>query len=216
MDSKQFLKERNEEERGGTRRNEEERELRGDFMKPQLYRQSDFGIAKMVEGTTGQANSTVGTPSYLSPEICKNNPYGMKADVWSLGVVLYEMSCLKVPFQASNLPAMALQICTMDFKPLPEDFSSDLHALVNQLLQKASLSDGGSDDLMANNRRNAEASEDPLRRPAMAAVVEEPFVKVRAAGAGGHCRQVQRFGDLCGFADFDHTDFFAGKIDSVG
>lgn len=114
----------------------------------------DFGIAKMVEGTMGQANSTVGTPSYLSPEICKNNPYGVKADVWSLGVVLYEMSCLKVPFQASNLPAMALQICTMDFKPLPEDFSSDLHALVNQLLQK-----------------------DPLRRPAMSAVVEEPFVK---------------------------------------
>lgn len=114
----------------------------------------DFGIAKMVEGTMGQANSTVGTPSYLSPEICKNNPYGVKADVWSLGVVLYEMSCLKVPFQASNLPAMALQICTMDFKPLPEDFSSDLHALVNQLLQK-----------------------DPLRRPAMSAVVDEPFVK---------------------------------------
>ncbi|CAJ1445351.1 unnamed protein product, partial [Effrenium voratum] len=39
----------------------------------------DFGIAKMVEGTMGQANSTVGTPSYLSPEICKNNPYGFKA-----------------------------------------------------------------------------------------------------------------------------------------
>lgn len=114
----------------------------------------DFGIAKMVEGTTGQANSTVGTPSYLSPEICKNNPYGVKADVWSLGVVLYEMTCLKVPFQASNLPAMALQICTMDYKPLPEEFSSDLHALVHQLLQK-----------------------DPLRRPAMSAVVDEPFVK---------------------------------------
>ncbi|CAJ1349432.1 unnamed protein product [Effrenium voratum] len=114
----------------------------------------DFGIAKMVEGTMGQANSTVGTPSYLSPEICKNNPYGFKADVWSLGVVLYEMICLKVPFQASNLPAMALQICTVDPKPLPEEFSSDLHALVHQLLQK-----------------------DPLKRPAMSAVVDEPFVK---------------------------------------
>jgi len=113
----------------------------------------DFGIAKMIEGT-GQANSTVGTPSYLSPEMCKNNPYGMKADVWSLGVAWYEMACLKVPFSASNLPAMALLICTSDPKPLPEDYSPKLQSLVLWLLQK-----------------------DPVKRPAMSAVVDEPSVK---------------------------------------
>lgn len=113
----------------------------------------DFGIAKMIEGT-GQANSTVGTPSYLSPEMCKNNPYGMKADVWSLGVAWYEMVCLKVPFSASNLPAMALLICTSDPKPLPEEYSPEIQALIFSLLQK-----------------------DPVKRPAMSAVVEEPSVK---------------------------------------
>lgn len=114
----------------------------------------DFGIAKMIDCTMGNANSTVGTPSYLSPEICKNNPYGMKADIWSLGVVLYEMTCLKVPFHAGNLPAMALMICTSEPKPVPDDYSKSLSDLIWLLLQK-----------------------DPTKRPTVAAVLEQPYVK---------------------------------------
>eukprot|EP00929_Paragymnodinium_shiwhaense_P103832 TRINITY_DN67647_c0_g1_i1.p1 TRINITY_DN67647_c0_g1~~TRINITY_DN67647_c0_g1_i1.p1 ORF type:complete len:962 (+),score=156.30 TRINITY_DN67647_c0_g1_i1:125-3010(+) len=113
----------------------------------------DFGIAKMVEGTMGQAHSTVGTPSYLSPEICKNHPYGMKSDIWSLGIILYELANLRVPFHAGNLPAMALMICTTHPKPLPEGFSAALSELVMALLQK-----------------------DPTKRPAINVVLQNPYV----------------------------------------
>mmetsp|Transcript_37572 Transcript_37572/g.86810 ORF Transcript_37572/g.86810 Transcript_37572/m.86810 type:complete len:693 (+) Transcript_37572:97-2175(+) len=114
----------------------------------------DFGIAKMLEGTHCQAHSTVGTPSYLSPEICKNNPYGRQSDIWALGVILYELACLKVPFQAGNLPAMALMICTSEPRPVPDDFSEGLSDLVKSLLEK-----------------------EPAKRPAVGKVLHTPYVQ---------------------------------------
>jgi NIMA (never in mitosis gene a)-related kinase len=51
----------------------------------------DFGIAKVLEQTVGQAQTQVGTPYYISPEIIKGKGYSFATDVWSLGVILYEM-----------------------------------------------------------------------------------------------------------------------------
>jgi NIMA (never in mitosis gene a)-related kinase len=56
----------------------------------------DFGISKVLEGTIEAANTVVGTPYYMSPEVCENKPYTFKSDVWALGCVLYEMCTLKV------------------------------------------------------------------------------------------------------------------------
>lgn len=50
--------------------------------------------------------SCVGTPYYISPEIWESRPYGKKTDVWSLGVILFEMLSLDVPFKANSLPGM--------------------------------------------------------------------------------------------------------------
>lgn len=62
----------------------------------------DFGIAKELKFSEEKANSQIGTPYYLSPEIIENKPYNKKTDVWSLGVLLYELCALKHPFEASN------------------------------------------------------------------------------------------------------------------
>ena len=59
----------------------------------------DFGIAKQLDNTEDQAKTQIGTPYYLSPEICENKPYGRKSDVWSLGILLYELMALEMPFQ---------------------------------------------------------------------------------------------------------------------
>lgn len=56
----------------------------------------DFGISKVLEGTQEAANTVVGTPYYMSPEVCENKPYTYKSDVWALGCVLYELCTLKV------------------------------------------------------------------------------------------------------------------------
>jgi len=44
----------------------------------------------------------VGTPYYLSPEICEEKPYNSKTDVWSIGIVLYELCTNKHPFDAQS------------------------------------------------------------------------------------------------------------------
>jgi NIMA (never in mitosis gene a)-related kinase len=54
----------------------------------------DFGIARVLSTTIEKAKTVVGTPYYLSPEIIENKPYSFKSDIWSLGVLLYELCTL--------------------------------------------------------------------------------------------------------------------------
>lgn len=56
----------------------------------------DFGISKVLEGTLEAAMTVVGTPYYMSPEVCQSKPYTLKSDIWALGCLLYEMCTLHV------------------------------------------------------------------------------------------------------------------------
>lgn len=56
----------------------------------------DFGISRVLDNTNDAANTMVGTPYYMAPEVCESKPYTFKSDVWALGCVLYELSTLKV------------------------------------------------------------------------------------------------------------------------
>lgn len=94
----------------------------------------DFGIAKVLSTTMQNAKTVVGTPYYLSPEIVQSRPYSFKSDIWSLGVVLYEMCALKPPFDAPSLHFLAMKIVRGAFNPLPQQYSSELKALISSCL----------------------------------------------------------------------------------
>ncbi|XP_023687494.2 serine/threonine-protein kinase Nek5 isoform X3 [Paramormyrops kingsleyae] len=98
----------------------------------------DFGIARMLNNTMELARTCVGTPYYLSPEICENRPYNNKTDIWSLGCVLYELCSLKHAFEGSSLKQLVLRICRGSFKPIASRYSCNLRLLVTQLFKVSS------------------------------------------------------------------------------
>uniref|UniRef100_G1QV56 non-specific serine/threonine protein kinase n=1 Tax=Nomascus leucogenys TaxID=61853 RepID=G1QV56_NOMLE len=95
----------------------------------------DFGIARVLNNSMELARTCIGTPYYLSPEICQNKPYNNKTDIWSLGCVLYELCTLKHPFEGNNLQQLVLKICQAHFAPVSPRFSRELHSLISQLFQ---------------------------------------------------------------------------------
>mmetsp|Transcript_47136 Transcript_47136/g.86498 ORF Transcript_47136/g.86498 Transcript_47136/m.86498 type:complete len:446 (-) Transcript_47136:126-1463(-) len=94
----------------------------------------DFGLVRLLETTCELAVTRVGTPYYLSPEIVKKQPYNYKTDIWSLGVLLYEMAGLQRPFQGT-LETLPRAILKGSFPPLPDLYSQGLKDIVAGMLQ---------------------------------------------------------------------------------
>jgi len=123
----------------------------------------DLGIAKVLSPNTMFARTIVGTPYYLSPELCEDKPYNEKSDVWALGVVLYEMCAGgKHPFDAQNEGALIRKIMKGAYAPLPGGkFSSQLSDVLRACLTM-----------------------DHRARPDTAAVLRNPAVVSRARSLG--------------------------------
>ena len=94
----------------------------------------DFGIARILNKTMDKARTVVGTPYYLSPEIIESKPYSFKCDVWSMGVVLYELCALAPPFTANSLQFLALKIVKGSYTPIQGSYSKELKTLVAEML----------------------------------------------------------------------------------
>lgn len=94
----------------------------------------DFGLVRLLESTCELAHTRVGTPYYLSPEIIRKQPYNYKTDVWSLGVLMYEMAALVRPF-VGTLETLPKVILKGAYDPLGSSYSQGLHDLCAGMLQ---------------------------------------------------------------------------------
>ncbi|XP_063682436.1 uncharacterized protein LOC134817233 [Bolinopsis microptera] len=97
-----------------------------------MIKLGDFGISKILE--TKGASTVLGTPYYISPEMCEGKQYGPKSDVWALGCILYEMANREKAFEGSNLPALVNKIIKGHYKPVNSTYSSHLREIVDVLL----------------------------------------------------------------------------------
>jgi serine/threonine-protein kinase len=101
---------------------------------------TDFGIAKIASSNLTTTGQFLGTPNYMSPEQVSGSPVDGRSDIFSLGVVLYELLTRRKPFSGENLTAISYKIVHEDFTPLAE-MSSDVPPEFNPIVARAMAKD---------------------------------------------------------------------------
>ncbi len=102
---------------------------------------TDFGLAKPVTADTSMtaAGSVLGTPKYMSPEQVRGRPVDHRSDLFSLGIVLYEMLAGTTPFSGASLGDVFDRILNQEVPPLAEqgvEDASDIDLLLQKCLAK--------------------------------------------------------------------------------
>jgi len=64
---------------------------------------ADFGIARVLSSNKSKASTRIGTPAYMAPEIFEEKDYGTPVDIWALGIILYQLHTLELPFKAGTM-----------------------------------------------------------------------------------------------------------------
>merc|ERR1711865_1066328 len=114
----------------------------------------DFGFARAMSAHTIVLTSIKGTPLYMSPELVQEKPYDHTADLWSLGVILYELYVGKPPFYTNSIYTL-INIIIKDPVKYPSSMSSEFRSFLRGLLNKT-----------------------PSKRMKWAKILQHPFVKL--------------------------------------
>jgi len=105
------------------------------MIKSGLVKLGDFGISVALSAEKDWATTGIGTPQYLSPEICRSEKYNSKSDIWGLGCVLYEMCSLRPAFPIGDLRLLIETITRGRYQPVPNVFSNHLSELIKVMLR---------------------------------------------------------------------------------
>ena len=115
-------------------------------------------IRKNSENVGIEQTTQVGTPFYLAPEIWVGSQYTDKSDIWSLGVILYELITFQKPYLASNVDELKQKVLhekpNLAFSP---STNKDLIDLVNRMLRKDADKRPSIDEILQNNTLKAKA-----------------------------------------------------------
>lgn len=126
---------------------------------------ADFGVAGQLNAAAKRDSAFVGTPYWMSPEVVKQSGYDGRADIWSVGILAYELAMGDPPY-AELHPMKVLHLIPRNPPPeLPLQFSSDLRDFVRQCLTR-----------------------DPLRRPTAAKMLCHRFI--RNAGSSARLKEL--------------------------
>ncbi|MFZ0959765.1 MAG: PEGA domain-containing protein [Terriglobia bacterium] len=101
-----------------------------------LVKVTDFGIAKMMAMGMTQAGQILGTPNYMSPEQVKGRQIDGRSDIFSLGVILYELVTGEKPFGGQNITTVIYKIINENPIP-PRELDASIHAGLSFVISKA-------------------------------------------------------------------------------
>ncbi|XP_002742440.2 uncharacterized protein LOC100370291 [Saccoglossus kowalevskii] len=145
------------------------------FLKNNMCKIGDFGISRVLMGTTDLASTFTGTPYYMSPEVLKHEGYNSKSDVWSIACILYELCALEHAFEGQSLMGVMYKIVEGKIPKIPNKYDKNIQEILTKVLIK-----------------------EPGNRPSAAEVLNLPFVArhmekmaTRMAGVREHQRDVE-------------------------
>ncbi|KAK9893173.1 kinase-like protein [Cystobasidium minutum MCA 4210] len=115
-----------------------------------MIKLADFGLAKALVDERKTAESTVGTLPYMAPELLGRGTYNHKADIWSLGCLMFELVNLRLPFSSSNAHALTRQIRQKDFGSFGKDVPAELERCITQMLDTKMKTRLSTIELLAN------------------------------------------------------------------
>jgi serine/threonine-protein kinase len=101
-----------------------------------IVKMTDFGIAKMLATGMTQAGQILGTPNYMSPEQVRGRQIDGRSDIFSLGVILYELVTGEKPFGGQNITTVIYRIINENPIP-PRELDSTIHPGLSYVIQKA-------------------------------------------------------------------------------
>ncbi|KAF2741124.1 calcium/calmodulin-dependent protein kinase type 2 beta chain [Polyplosphaeria fusca] len=94
----------------------------------------DFGLSKILQ-SHDFASTYVGTPFYMSPEICKAEQYTLHSDIWALGCIIYELCARQPPFNAKTHFELIQKIKIGKYDAIPSVYSAELGKVIQSCLQ---------------------------------------------------------------------------------
>ena len=139
---------------------------------------TDFGISSIIGGTRFTATGAmIGTPAYMSPEQGKGDSNDRRSDIYSLGVVLYEMLTGQVPFDADTPFAVVLKHVN-DALPMPTSLNPSLDPAIERVILRALAKDPEdryqTAGALADDLEQATAEPEPWEWPAETATAAPP------------------------------------------
>ncbi|XP_076017833.1 serine/threonine-protein kinase Nek9 [Genypterus blacodes] len=123
--------------------------------KTNLIKLGDYGLAKKLDSEFSMAETCVGTPYYMSPELCQGSKYNFKSDIWAMGCVIFEVLTLTRTFDATNPLNLCVKIVQGNWTMEVDSsvYSSALIKLVYECLDQ-----------------------DPAKRPTAVQILEQPII----------------------------------------
>lgn len=105
-------------------------------MKNGTVKVTDFGIARIITGSRTETGVVIGTPGYMSPEQLTGAKVDGRSDIFSLGVVLFELLTGETPFEAEDVTTLMYQIANQPHRP-PRTVRPDLPASCAEIIDRA-------------------------------------------------------------------------------
>lgn len=153
---------------------------------------TDFGIAKVTESTgLTVTGTTIGTPSYMSPEQCEAKGVSGASDQYSLGIVAFQMLTGRLPFEGDSAVTVMYKHCHDDLPPLGDyrpDCPADVLETVTRMVAKDPAERWPSMEAAIQKLSLGSASEaylDPIRRELVKAAKEGDFERIAELSTGG-------------------------------